>query len=153
MSAYIVDRDHIRYLISAALSPSLDRYPPFSWYHDGARHTLPRCDRDRASQVGQMLWNENIKSIEGRYPGTEGKPENMPGKCDGMLIYCHSYGNWPGVIDPVQVLKAIDCYQYQSCEHEEWEASEAHAFIAALRAAAISALPGYETAAWGAPRI
>jgi hypothetical protein len=98
-----------------------------------------------------MLWDENIRSIEGRYPDTSGRPENMPGKCDGMLIYSHISGDRRGPMNPVQVLKAINCYQYQSCEHDEWKSSEAHAFIEALRSAAISALPGYEAAAWGAP--
>lgn len=151
MSAYIVDRDHIRYLVSAAVR--LDR-DALRWFHANVWHELPTRDRERASQVGQMLWDENIRSIEGRYPGTKGKPDRMPGKSDdGMLVYSHASGDWPGPIDPVQVLKSCNCYEYQSCEHEEWSASEAHAFIEALRARAVRTLPGYEAAAWGAPKV
>jgi len=51
----------------------------------------------------------------------------------------------------VQVLKSIDCLDYQSCEHPGWAASEAKAFIDRLQSAAIHALPGYEAAIWGAP--
>jgi hypothetical protein len=29
------------------------------------------------------------------------------------------------LFDPVQVLKSCDCYEYQSCEHDGWEDSEA----------------------------
>jgi len=49
---------------------------------------------------------------------------------------------------PVAVLKACDGYEYQACEHPGWEASEAHAYINALRRRAIHALPGYDEAAW-----
>jgi hypothetical protein len=45
-------------------------------------------------------------------------------------------------------LKAISCYEYQSCEHPGWRKSEAHAFCEALRDMAIGCLPGYDDAPW-----
>ena len=53
---------------------------------------------------------------------------------------------------PVQCLKMIDCYEYQSREGADWERSVARAFCEALRRRLIGALPGYEDAAWGVPR-
>ena len=50
--------------------------------------------------------------------------------------------------DPVAVLKALDCYEYQACEDGGWEASEALAFCEALRHRAVGRLPGYEAAPW-----
>jgi hypothetical protein len=46
------------------------------------------------------------------------------------------------------VIKAADCLDYQSCEHPEWDKSEAKQLLDAIRAAAISKLPGYEEAEW-----
>jgi hypothetical protein len=46
------------------------------------------------------------------------------------------------------VLKAIDCYRYQSCEHPGWASSEAQQFCLALQALAINHLPGYDQAPW-----
>lgn len=51
-------------------------------------------------------------------------------------------------VSPVQVLKAIRCYEYQSCEHEGWTGSEAWTFCERLTATAMGKLPGYDAAAW-----
>ncbi len=48
----------------------------------------------------------------------------------------------------VEGLSAIKCYEYQTCEHPEWEQSAAHAFCDALRDLLIGCLPGYEAAPW-----
>lgn len=52
----------------------------------------------------------------------------------------------PGTPDALVVLKAIDCLEYQSCEHPGWLDSEARVFYQALRRAAITELPGYSDA-------
>ena len=152
MSAYVVDRDHIRYLVSAMLSRDITQGCAFSWYWDGdkQRHKLDPMDPDQAGRVGQMLWDENIRSVQGRYPDCKDKPENMPGPIDEVFIYAHSFSSHE-TPNPVQVLKACDCYEYQSCEHEEWSTSQAKAIIDALRRDAWHSLPGYDAAAWGAP--
>ncbi len=51
-------------------------------------------------------------------------------------------------VDPVQVLKALECYEHQSCEHPGWESSSARAWCDSLRQQAIAHLPGYDAAAW-----
>jgi hypothetical protein len=90
------------------------------------------------NQLGALLWDENIRSVDSRY-----REEN------GVGAYEHVRSSL--LIDPVQVLKAADCYEYQSCEHEEWIESEAKTIIDALRDAACNAMPGYDAAVWGAP--
>jgi len=49
----------------------------------------------------------------------------------------------------VQTLKAIACFDYQACETDDWQQSEAFAFCEALRDRAINKLPGYSEAKWG----
>lgn len=49
-------------------------------------------------------------------------------------------------LDPVLVLKAILCYQYQSCEHPRHPEAEAWIFSERLLHSAIRNLPGYENA-------
>lgn len=141
MSAFIVSKGHIRFLVEAALR--LDRHG-FSWWSPahGARRSLKKfrtADGDlSADELGALLWEENVKSVDHRY-----SEEN------GVGPYKHARSSLP--VDPVQVLKAADCYVYQTCEHPEWETSEAKHIIDALKADAINALPGYESALWGAP--
>lgn len=153
MSAYIVEKNHILYLLAAAESRSVrQNYGPLSWYHNDEHHSLASGDYERAADVGNMLWRENMESVGFRYQGESSA--TLPGPRFGdSVITTIDVGRvlW-NRIDPAQVLKACDCYEYQSCEHPGWKQSEAKAFIGALRRAAWHALPGYEAAEWGAPK-
>jgi hypothetical protein len=89
-----------------------------------------------------MLLAENFRSVNHRY-AEEGEPA-------GMYEYREPKVG-PIGYNPVQVLKAIHCLEYQSCEHPEWETSEARAFLKALEARTIRKIPGYDAAEWGPP--
>jgi len=146
MSAYMVDREHIEYLLDAAMSQEICR---------GSSHwrggSLRAGDYDRAVVVGQMLWDANRRSIEARYPDTVSNfCDTAPGPVDETYVYDFHRGRYHN-FNPVQVLKACRCFEYQACEYEEWPTSEACAFIDALMRAAVSVLPGYEDAEWGVP--
>lgn len=150
MSAFMVDKAHIDTLITAALDARCGR--DFTWYvGEGWSATARQLDFTNADEIGGMLWAENLASIHGRYPDTlEGGP--VPGPVDfepeHTLTYTWQRVGTPGALPPVVVLKAIQCYEYQSCEHDGWRASAARAFCEALRLAMISRLPGYDAAPW-----
>jgi len=151
MSAFVVSRNHIRYLVSAAADRNLTEIQdyPLSWSWEGEMHTLPFDDRAEQTWLGQMLWAENVKSVSYRYRDDE--TSELPGvveEAEGGFQYGDHKPWSSSPITPVQVLKACDCYEYQSCEHPEWKQSEAYAFIQALRERAIEALPGYDKAQW-----
>lgn len=164
MSAFVVSKSHIDALIAAGLTGSY----PLSWYHEGEHHQLKH---DNASNVGAMLWAENVRSVEHRYspPGREAiygegwETPNapLPGSYTRVEIVPEvqpiEMPEWVGgymfkrpqrAYQGVEILKAIACYEYQSCEHDEWETSEAKTFCKALRSRMIQSLPGYDTAAW-----
>lgn len=122
---------------------------------------------ETADRVGAMLIAENVRSVQHRYP--DAGMDSIPGPVDngyatdallGQYRYrahaaAGSPGAWGSMVGPrrltaVEALKAIDGYEYQACEHDGWEASEAKAFCEALRRALIGALPGYDAAdTWG----
>lgn len=141
MSAFIVSKGHIRFLVEAAGRLSRD---PVSWYYDGRRRSLSRfikkesADTLTPNELGALLWEENVKSVDHRY-----SEEN------GVGAYQHVRSSLP--IDPVQVFASLRCYEYQSCEHEDWETSEAKAICDAIKDAAIRALPGSDDTEWGVP--
>ena len=145
MSAFVVDRGHIWYLVQAAVS-RMCREPRMSWYHEEKHRTVSSTEREGLAEVGQMLWDENVRSVKYRYDDCDELPG--PIGCD------YQYGRHNGCalprlrVEPVQVLKACDCFEYQSCEHPGWEESEAHSFLEALRRKAWHALPGYDDARW-----
>ena len=155
MSAYVVDRKHIWYLVNAATHRAItqEHFCTLRWFwnvdRDGGTYEsaeLNVADYRRASEVGQMLWDENVKSVRYRYPDCT---DDLPGPIGCDYQYgSHEHHPWHDCPTPVGVLKACDGYEYQACEHPEWETSEAHAFINALRRRAIHALPGYDEAAW-----
>lgn len=162
MSAYIVNRKHVLYIVGAAMSRAIlpGCHGPFSWVWNRNREAgtyeyerLACNDYEKAVEVANMLWQENIKSVSHRYPGeTTATLPGPVGENHTITIEDICHNHWP-VFDPVQVIKAIHCYEYQTCEHPEWEQSQAFAFCKHLERAAIDVLPGYEDAEWGAPEI
>lgn len=159
MSAYIVDRGHVRFLVAAALNGrhwagGYGQGGAMSYYH-GNNPTNPsryEVNELTADETGLMLWQECMASVSYRYP--DDAEADLPGPVeDGPRFgYRHPVMDPPGrEIKAVEVLSALACYEYQSCEHPGWEASRAKAFCDALRATAIRNLPGYDDAPWGAP--
>src|SRR6188472_1813605 len=105
MSAYMVDREHIAYLIEAAMSRRILGHgnSPLRWFHV-AEHRPSGGDWkaiDDPAAVGQMLWNENLASINYRY----GEGRDLPGKIGETYRYSvHRRLAIP--FDVAQVLKA-----------------------------------------------
>ena len=157
MSAYVVDRDHIRYLVAAAAGRAWSlRGSKFSWWSERRQTRISVLSDDypgltedgmTESEFGQMLWDENIRSVRYWYDD----PDTLPGPIDETFVYIHV--PVAASEDPVQTLKAIHCLEYQSCEHPEWKDSEAYAALQALAHRAIRALPGYDDAGWDAPSL
>ena len=164
MSAYMVEREHVVYLVEASISHILARgdggrmhWRGASGQEMGGGFCELRCmaSNDEKAAVGNMLWRVNEESIRARYPDCK-TPDRYPGNgrdaATGYTLTGSDFGRPPARVDPVQVLKSCNAYRYQACEHAGWEASEACSFIDSLREKAISCLPGYETASWGAPK-
>jgi len=148
----MVSREHITYLLDAAMAHKITRGRLYARGLD-----LRAGDFTKATEIGQILWDENRKSIEHRYPDTVEDFSNAPGPIGESYEYEYRplFGLRPhgNDLDPVQVLKAIKCYEYQSCEHDGWANSAAWHFCQALQSHAISVLPGYDEAEWGSADV
>lgn len=141
MSAYIVEQDHIRYLVQAAIDSSPRG---ISIYHDGERfHVNHRENRTWACSI---LWAANVKSVATRYPDSE----TLPGPGDlpkqGNIPNALQFARVARNIDPVTVLKCLSTYEYQSDQYEGWDTSVAKKLCRALQQAMIRRLPGYDKA-------
>ena len=153
MSALIVDKHHISYLVNAAFKVAAhDNMPSFTWYHNGERQELTS---DNGDEVGQMLLDECVKSVSDRY--SDCGITELPGPNDAYWVipYQHNLHVTQKVNEKwvAQVFKSINCYEYQSCEHPEWRTSSAVVFVDTLRKRACRMLPSYEKAEWGAPVV
>jgi hypothetical protein len=96
---------------------------------------IPQAEADT---FGAFLWKENHKSINARY----GERSKAPP---------YKFAPRPSDLTPGALLKTIDCYSYQSCEHYGWEGSEAHAKCETMRAALAgkASESDYAEAPWG----
>ena len=164
MSAYMVEKEHVAYLVEAAVTHALARGDGGSMMWRGVSgpekrgpYCEIRCMADGAekAQVGNMLWRANEESIRARYGDCKTATDYPGNGRDAETGYTLTAGDFrrpPTHIDPVQVLKSCACFRYQACEFAGWDDSEAARFIEALTTKAINSLPGYEEAVWGAPK-
>ena len=156
MSAWIVCKEHIDALVSAAmqapprsqamrlgdkfavaLAARLHREHPAAIKSGRlmvpnylSHHTDPRV----LNTAGMVLWRENHESVNHRYSAKDTPPPYVWTRRDDA---------------PVVVLKSIACYEYQTCEHPTWKESAAFEFCEMLRHHTIALLPGWEDAPWG----
>ena len=137
MSAWIVSKGHVDYVVSAM---KFNKYERFTVWHDGRRHDLTD------TEWGKVLWSENLRSVACRYPGEE--PHELPGpngfKGDPTIAK-YRFAERPGVTR-VGAYKALGSLEYQSCEHPGWEASLARAYCEQLRDACVTSMPEYDAA-------
>lgn len=85
--------------------------------------------------IGGLLLNTNQEAVNTRY-----------GEHDVAPAYVFRFP--ARHLKAVEVLKALNCYDYQACELADYEHSDAAAIIDRIRREAIRALPGYDAAAW-----
>lgn len=148
MSAFVVDKAHINALLQYGLSFRYGGNGNVTWYVEAEQPTdrYRKLTSDNVDQIGQMLLDECIESVQYRY---EDSPRtDLPGRTDGEYLLPFQHKPLSRTPSPVEVLKLIACYEYQSCEHPGWHTSEAKVFCDALRHFAINGLPGYEEAPW-----
>ena len=106
-----------------------------------ARYYVDRCQQYSSNKLSfkaaaQFLYDENCESINARY-GDEYIPINIPNH------YVHT------IFNVFAMAKQVDCYSYQSCEHDGWESSRAHEICESIKYHLLSNHPDYEDAPWG----
>lgn len=189
MSAFVVSKVHIDLLVRAALhaAPAGDAFRWWAVDENGefdvergahgwheiselAESFDPEEQERRGllspSQVGQLLVNENVRSVGHRYsePGRvyyygagaaarmddlDPDAGELPGPCDAYYMGPYVYANPGYTLNPGEIFRAIDVLDYQSCEHDGWRSSEAFAFLAALRERTCSQVEGYASSPHG----
>ena len=113
MSAYVVDKETIDQLVSAAIDAKL-------------------ATLDDATAYGQTLWRENVISVAHRYQLATRNASELAEYEGDVEAYEYEPQAAP---DTRHIIEAIDCLDFQSCEHDGWQASEAYAQLGKLRTA------------------
>lgn len=132
MSAIMLAPEHINVLIWAAIhadrtqgdlytSTEVDGTPAVSIHSWGTRGNHRYLSAGTETPYGQMLVDANAASCAARYDDDE-----------QGYAYTYTrpqYTEW----SPLELLSALDCYEYQACEVSDWSATEAKQFCDILR--------------------
>lgn len=128
MSAWIVSRDHIDALVCGAI-------------HYGVPFDGEPVTPQNATAVGQKLWNANYRSIRCRYGDRNMAPRyTFVGET---------------LLNPVNLFKQVGCFDYQTCECDDYERSAVYRFCEAMldrlaKEIGVSRPQVYDLPAWNA---
>ena len=144
MSAWTVSKTHIDVLVRGLIEAG-------GYHHRGVWVDV---GEDNASEVGQMLWRENFRSVNYRYNERKSTPPYSYKTPEKFITTSQLWENvkWleeQSHIDRALLAKQLHCYNYQSCEHEAYYKSRAYSAVLYLGYRAASHVEGYDEAEWG----
>lgn len=122
MSAFVVNTKHIDALLNwAARQDNL-----YYFWQKTARYFGREVE-----DIGNILLKANYASVNYNYS------ENI--KAPDYVFHYHK-----AQFKPVDIIKACNCLDYQSCEVPNWRDTEACRIIETIKDHAITQLPGYD---------
>jgi hypothetical protein len=122
MSAYIVHTDQIDLIVTAAVTGVPHDRDLAVWNHrTSSRHSWSLVDAD---ELGQLLIAANVESVNYRYNESTPVPAYKFRQVSSLNSMLATWGD---------VLRAIDCFEYQACEVPDYHLSLAHIAIDGIR--------------------
>lgn len=131
MSAFLVEEATIDVILQFATKRN--QYGSLRYFWQG---TWREVTTENADEIGAILWKENTRSVNHRYGEDDATPEYRYVMPDIQYSL-------------VQVAKCVQCLDYQSCETDDWQETEAYCILQAVNSKILHALPGWEEAKWG----
>lgn len=136
MSAYIMADDEIDTIVSYFIDPNNGR-DGGAWLRMGVT-SWDYLNRDNAPKVAAILKAENIRSVNAKYAENENP------------AYVFEYDPKAKNRPVGNIIGALDCYEYQACETDDWHTSLAHEIIGGLRKHLLKVIAEAEgTYTWG----
>ncbi|MGD9622363.1 MAG: hypothetical protein AB7G47_20260 [Mycolicibacterium sp.] len=133
-----IDLEHIHVLVWAGLWLEDAQKTPLAWpvvSGNGRVEGLSRLTADTADTVGQMLVDTNTRAV------------NDDTGQDNLYIYSYRephHREW----NQVEILKAVQFYEYQNTINDDWHLCEAYYFCQVLKSRMMHQLPGFLGAPW-----
>jgi hypothetical protein len=153
VSAFVIDPVHIDLILCAAINGPCDYHGScgLSWRAPFVDELLDGIasgplNEEIADLSGRALLRECVASVSCRYP--DDPADRLPGVTPGFDPERYEWTDFGRRLNAIKCCKAIDCYEYQSCEHPGWRASGARAFCERLRSLLVCGMAGYEAAPW-----
>jgi hypothetical protein len=133
MSAFICDDLHINAIVTYAIDKKVSFYNPTT-------KTRTDITATNAEAIGRMLMDENVRSVCHRYSDA--------GDDEKSAAAQYKFKRFATPLTAVEVIKACNCLDYQSCETDDWADTLARVVLDAVIARALNYLPGYDDAPW-----
>ena len=138
MSCYIIDKKDMKKIVLAFRKFAADQHT-FKVRIPGDEDYSDLTEIETMSRVGHILVDQNYRSYNYRYNETlEPEAFELTGQ---DLMYVPR-------LTPVETLKALASYDYQSSETPDYEETAACKLANLIRHYAIESLPGYDEAKW-----
>lgn len=135
MSAFLNNNEHFNVIASYFASRV---HGQGLWYEVGDKYDY--LTPDNAETVFWVLVNENTRSLQARYP-------QYPDMWANAKNYKFRYIEGAKRLYSVgEMAKALDCLEYQSCEAEKHEQTEAYKLVQSMRKHLLTQLEDYEMA-------
>lgn len=120
MSAYIMNDDEINTIVSYFIESKHGVHGEGAWLRMG-ESTWDYLTYENAAKVAAILMAQNIRSVNSKYGDNTGNAyvfEYLP------QAHKRPMGN---------IIGALECYEYQACETNDWHTSLAHEIVQGLR--------------------
>lgn len=134
MSAFLLDDKNYNYLLSVIRDRTSRKGLVYSQLMQ-----FDLKNDEHLAHMGNILKSQNVRSLNARYPKSPTE----------LVSFEFKYKHQNETNYVMTALKILSCYEYQSCESDDWYDSVAYKLVNVLRARLVSTLPGYEDAPWG----
>ena len=139
MSAWVISQTHLDLIVSVAVDLKL-----FAALNEGQETHITA---DNATQFGQMLWAENVRSVVTRY---RLGADNAEHQAYLKAVSAYRFHQFQGV-KPIAAVKLIACLDYQACETDDYQTTLSAQVLQRLLLLLPANVKGaaYEAAPWG----
>ena len=154
MSAYVCNPEHFGALAALAVrrfNPS--GLPGGNWNSVISSFNIGVSDAQVAGYIAGQLAQANIDSVAARYPNDVSG--GRPGPCltDEEIIrqadaWAVRYLKREPKLSIADYFSLCGCYEYQSCEHDGWDKSDAKQQIERIKDGLTRRLPGFSDSPW-----
>lgn len=133
MSAWLCSHQHIAALVGSFMAMK-DQYTTVE---------DPRA-------LARTLYLENVRSVDHRYRHDAQYTSEIVAHYASHPVTKRMIEAWQAKpLTPGEFFKALACYEYQSCECEDWRTTEAFKLCDQMRGQVCARVPGYEQCPWG----
>jgi len=141
MSAYLSTPEHIGQIVAHSMKP------------DGLRVTAASRavggDSIHEKDAAEILARENFRSVAHRYQDSDPARDFLGSTLEEYLADSKEATTWiDSSLSPVDIIKMIHGYRYQSCECENWTTTDAKIIADRFEWEQIQKLPGFDRGPW-----